>query len=159
MTKVAPLEICVNGSLHQVNAAAGTLLIDYLRDSLGLKGTKLGCGTGECGSCTLLLDGDPICACLCTLSAAAGRSVTTIEGIADDDSPHPIQQALVASGAIQCGYCTPGVVLSTFALLTRHPKPDRQDMLAFLNGNLCPCGGYPQVLQAIESLVEASRAE
>ena len=150
------LEIRVNGILHQASDPPGTLLIDFVRDSLGLKGTKRGCDGGECGSCTLLLDGEPVCACLCTLGAVSGRSVTTIEGIAEGQSLHAVQEAFMAAGAVQCGFCTPGMVLSAVALLRRHPRPGRDEIARYMNGNLCSCGSYSQVIEALESFAEAS---
>ena len=140
------LEIRVNGILHQASDPPGTLLIDFVRDSLG----------GECGSCTLLLDGEPVCACLCTLGAVSGRSVTTIEGIAEGQSLHAVQEAFMAAGAVQCGFCTPGMVLSAVALLRHHPRPGRDEIARYMTGNLCSCGSYSHVIEALESFAEAS---
>lgn len=147
-------KIRVNGKLHEARDPPGRLLIDYIRDSLNLKGAKRGCESGECGSCTLLLDGDPICACMLTLGAASGRTVTTIEGVSQSRTLNRVQEAFLSAGAVQCGYCAPGMVMSAVSLLARNPRPERKEILVSMNGNLCPCGGYAQMIKAIESLAE-----
>ncbi len=127
-------------------------LLDYLRDCLKLKGTKLGCGSGDCGACTILVDGEPVYACIYALGAAQGKSVTTIEGIARQGAMHPVQEAFLAKGALQCGFCTPGMVMSAVALLEAFEAPTRDQIKLFMNGNLCRCGSYGAILQAIEEI-------
>ena len=127
-------------------------LLDYLRDRLKLKGAKLGCGSGDCGACTVLVDGEPVYACIHTLGAAWGKSVITIEGISEPGTMHPVQEAFLAKGALQCGFCTPGMVMSAVALLETFEAPTRDQIKHFMNGNLCRCGSYGAILQAIEEI-------
>lgn len=140
--------------MHQVNAPGGITLLEYLRDHLKLKGSKLGCGSGDCGACTILVDGEPVYACIYALGAAVGKAVITIEGIAEPGTLHPVQEAFLAKGALQCGYCTPGMVISAVALLEEIHAPTRDDIKQFMNGNLCRCGSYGAILQAIEEIAE-----
>ncbi len=144
------MHITVNGDEHHLLVDTRRTLIDVIRDDLGLTGTKNGCGAGECGACTVLLDGDPVNSCLVLAHEAAGRDVLTIEGLAAGGVLHPIQQAFVAQGAIQCGFCTPGMVMSTKALLDRNPDPTTEEILAGLRGNLCRCTGYVKIVEAVE---------
>ncbi len=141
----------VNGQGYEVIVEPHMLLIDVLRDSIGLVGTKYGCGAGDCGACTVLLEGKPVFACLTLAVTARDRSLTTIEGLADGAGLHPIQQAFVDAGAVQCGFCTPGMVLTTKALLDENPEPTRGEIKAFLAGNLCRCTGYVKIVEAVES--------
>jgi len=129
-------------------------LLDHLRDSLGLTGAKEGCGMGECGACTVLVDGEPVCSCLVLVGQIVNADVVTAEGLADDERLHPVQQAFVDHHASQCGFCTPGIVVSAAALLARKPHPDDADVREALEGNLCRCTGYQAIFRAIASLAE-----
>jgi carbon-monoxide dehydrogenase small subunit len=135
----------VNGDLAQVAAPPEATLLQVLRNDLGLTGTKEGCGTGDCGACTVLLDGQPVNACLVLALEAEGRSVETIENLVD----HPIQRAFIAHGAIQCGFCTPGAIMSANALINRNAHPTREEAARALSGNLCRCTGYQKILDAV----------
>jgi aerobic carbon-monoxide dehydrogenase small subunit len=145
------LKITVNGDDYHFLVDARRTLLQVIRDDIGLTGTKDGCGAGECGACTVLLDGRPVNSCLTLALEADGRSVVTIESLAQGGVLHPIQQAFVQQGAIQCGYCTPGMVMSTKALLDRNPNPTREDILRGLRGNLCRCTGYVKIVDAVEA--------
>ncbi len=154
---IAPLmhlETTVNGRPVSIQIEPRAILLDVLRDRLDLTGTKRSCDTQVCGACTVLLDGAPVSAC-CTLAyEAGGRAVETIEGLAHPTGLHPIQQAFVDNGAIQCGFCTPGFVLTTKALLAENPRPTRTEIEEFLGGNLCRCTGYWNILDAAEDAAE-----
>ncbi len=144
------LQLTVNGRPVTVDIEPRTILLDLLRDRLNLTGAKRSCDSQVCGACTVLLDGQPVSSC-CTLAYEAdGRTVETIEGLSGADGLHPIQQAFVDQAAIQCGFCTPGFVLTTKALLTEKPHPSREEIEAFLGGNLCRCTGYWNILEAVE---------
>lgn len=125
-------------------------LLEILRDNLFLIGTKDGCGTGDCGSCTVLVDGEPVCACLMLAVEAEGQEVTTVEGLVTDSELHAVQKALIANGGVQCGFCTPGVLLSSVALLTRNPQPSEVEIREALAGNLCRCTGYDKIVRAVQ---------
>jgi carbon-monoxide dehydrogenase small subunit len=127
-------------------------LADMLREELKLTGTKKGCGLGECGACTVLLDGKPVSSCLVLAVEADNRDVVTIEGVETEKGLHPIQQAFVEKGAIQCGFCTPGMVLSAKALLDENQHPDEQDIRKAISGNLCRCTGYQKIVEAVQSV-------
>ena len=141
----------VNGQEREVIVEPHMLLIDVLRDGLGLTGTKYSCGAGDCGACTVLIDGKPCFSCLTLAVTAKGKSILTIEGVADGNELHPIQQAFVDQGAIQCGFCTPGMILSAKALLDENPEPTRDEVKTALAGNLCRCTGYVKIIDAVES--------
>ena len=126
-------------------------VVDLLREDLGLTGTKEACGSGECGACTILVDGESRLACLMLAAQLEGRQVTTIEGLGSEERPHPIQQAFVAQGAVQCGYCTPGMILASVDLLARNPHPSRLEIREGLSGNLCRCTGYQKIVDAVEA--------
>ena len=144
------LETIVNGRPVAIEIEPRAILLDVLRDDLGLTGAKRSCDTQVCGACTVLLDGSPVSAC-CTLAyEASGREVETIEGLAGPDGLHPIQQAFVDRVAIQCGFCTPGFVLTTKALLAGNPRPTRSEIEEYLGGNLCRCTGYWNILDDVE---------
>lgn len=148
------LEMTVNGKPHVLEVDGLRTLVDVIRDDLGLVGTKIGCREGECGSCTVLLNGKAVNSCLIPAMKAHGCSVVTVEGIGTVDSPHPVQTALAELGGVQCGYCTPGFVMSAVALLEHNPEPSKEDILEALEGNLCRCTGYKRILNAI---IDASR--
>ena len=133
------------------------LLIDVLRDKMGLTGTKYSCGAGDCGACTVLIEGKPVFSCLTLAVTAKGKNIVTIEGVGAGNELHPIQQAFVDCGAIQCGFCTPGMVLSAKALLDEEPEPTRDEIRTFLAGNLCRCTGYVKIVDAVESAAATMR--
>jgi aerobic-type carbon monoxide dehydrogenase small subunit (CoxS/CutS family) len=144
------LEFTLNGQKQKISEVPGhQSLLHLLRDGLGLLGTKEGCGVGECGACTVLLDNQPVNACLVPAWKVQGRTVMTIEGVAPEDGLHPIQEAFIETGAIQCGYCTPGMILSTYSLLKRSPDPKDQEIKTALSGNLCRCTGYKDIQDAV----------
>jgi len=144
-----------NGKAVQLDVEPDARVIDVLRDGLGLTGTKEGCGLGECGACTILLDGKPVNACLLLAGKLAGREIITIEGIASEDgSLHPIQESFLDVGAVQCGFCTPGMVLSAKALLDENSTPEVEEVEEALSGNLCRCTGYGKI---VEGVLEAGR--
>ncbi|MGE5647653.1 MAG: (2Fe-2S)-binding protein [Acidobacteriota bacterium] len=143
-------EIIVNGVSRRVEAAPDTLLLSVLREDLGLTGTKYGCGEGRCGACTVLLDGVPVRSCITQLSSAAGKRVTTIEGLAVNGSLDPVQQAFLAAGAMQCGYCTAGMIMASKGLLAANPHPKKDEIRQALEGNICRCGTYPRIVAAVE---------
>ena len=144
----------VNGAARACAPAPGKHLLHVLREELGLTGAKPGCGEGECGACTVLLDGRPVRACQIPVEEAAGRAVTTVEGLGRDGVPHPVQRAFAEVGAMQCGYCTPGMVLTAKALLDRVPHPSEEEIRAALSGNLCRCTGYQFIVEAVERAAE-----
>ena len=155
---MAKLTLEANGQTLEVEADPWVPLVTVLRDGLGLRGTKVGCGNGECGACTVLMDGKAVCSCLVPAGRANGRRIDTIESLGNSDEMHPLQRKLVERGAFQCGFCTPGVVMSLVALLRRKPEPDDQDITAALQGNLCRCSGYVKLLKSVrESIQETSR--
>ena len=149
------LEMWVNGVKHETDAWEGESLLYVLRERLGLPGSKNACEQGECGSCSVLLDGELVCACLVLGAQADGREVTTVEGIADDDRLHRVQEAFVEAGAVQCGFCTPGLVVATVDLLARVPSPSEDEVREALSGNVCRCTGYGRILDAVKRAVEA----
>jgi len=139
----------VNEEPHELAIEPHQLLIEVLRDQLGLTGTKHSCGAGNCGACTILLDGVPVLACMTLAITARDRKITTIEGLARGETLHPIQKAFVDHGAIQCGYCTPGMILSAKALLEKHPDPTEDEIREGIAGNICRCTGYVKIVEAI----------
>ncbi|NIS72628.1 MAG: 2Fe-2S iron-sulfur cluster binding domain-containing protein [Proteobacteria bacterium] len=145
-----PLTVSVNGEKYDLEIKPNCTLLDVLREYLGLTGTKKGCGSGKCGSCTVLLGGQPVNACLVLAPQVNGKEILTIEGLASD-KPHPLQIAFVEKGAIQCGYCTPGMILTAYALLERNPQSDDSEIKAAISGNLCRCTGYNKIVEAIKS--------
>ena len=150
------LNCTVNGEAQSVLADTRDTLLDLLRDRLGLTGTKEGCGNGNCGTCTVLMDGAPINACLVLALEVPGRSVTTIEGLSANGALHPLQQALVEHGGTQCGFCTPGIVLSAKALLDANPRPTEAEIRHAIAGNLCRCTGYGKIVEAIAAVAATS---
>lgn len=143
------VSINVNGVNYSKDIDPSLRLIDFLRDELKLKGTKEGCGEGECSACTVILNGKTINSCLMLASSADGKNVVTIEGVADKDKLHPIQEAFMEVGAVQCGYCTPGMILSAKALLDKNPNAKEEEIKVALSGNLCRCTGYKKIIQAV----------
>jgi carbon-monoxide dehydrogenase small subunit len=150
-----PLELNINAETHRVIAADQRTLLEVLREDLGLTGTKHGCDLGECGACTVLIDDLPVLSCLTLALQAAGRAITTIEGLADGNRPHPLQVEFAERGAAQCGYCTPGMLMASRALLDRVPDPTRDDIKHALAGNLCRCTGYTKILDAVQAAAAA----
>ena len=144
--------VTVNGTLHELNEyQLGLKLIDYLREELGLTGVKNGCGTGACGACTVLVDGVPRRSCMIGTRSAQGKEIITIEGLENSDgSLHPVQQAFLDAGAVQCGFCTPGMVLTALAFLRKNSDPSREQIRLAMNTNLCRCTGYQQIVDAVE---------
>jgi nicotinate dehydrogenase subunit A len=147
---MAEFALTVNGRSLRVTALETTPLLDVLRNQLDLKGTRYGCGLEQCGSCMVLLDGEPIYACSREIATVAGRAVTTIEGLGSVAQPHPLQQAFLAEQAGQCGYCLSGIMIGAKALLDRNPSPTRAEIAAALDRHLCRCGAHPRILRAIE---------
>lgn len=148
-------ELHVNGARRRINADAERPLLSVLRDDLDLTGSKYGCGEGRCGACTVLIDGRPTRSCVTPVSATEGKPVRTIEGLAREDRLHPLQEAFLRADALQCGYCTSGMIMSALALLTQQPRPSREDIILFMGGNVCRCGTYPRIVEAVQ---EAARA-
>jgi carbon-monoxide dehydrogenase small subunit len=146
------IHLTVNGEAHRITVDDRNTLLEVLRNKLFLTGTKEGCGTGECGACTVLLDGQAVLACLTLAIDLQGKKITTIEGLAADGKLSPLQQAFIDFGAVQCGFCSPGMILSATALLSANPNPSRQDIQKALEGNICRCTGYNKIVDAIESL-------
>jgi aerobic-type carbon monoxide dehydrogenase small subunit (CoxS/CutS family) len=143
--------ITINGKARGFDVAPNTLLLNLLRDNLLLTGAKYGCGIGECGACTVLLDGESVLACMVLAVDADGRRVETIESLGEYDSLHPIQEAFLEEGAVQCGFCTPGFVMSTKALLSEKPQPTETEIREYLKGNMCRCTGYVNIVKAVQS--------
>lgn len=149
------LSITVNDQPVQLKVDPSAMLVDVLREQLGLTGTKIGCREGECGACTVLVDGEPVNSCLLPALKAQGQRITTVEGLGSVEAPHPLQVALAEQGAIQCGYCTPGIVMAACALLARTPHPTDEEIRLALAGNLCRCTGYSKIIQAVKVAAEA----
>ena len=148
------MQLLVNGKSYSVEVGEETTLLSVLRHDIGLTGTKYGCGNGDCGACTVLVDGEAKLSCLMPVDSVAGLEVTTIEGLADGDTLHPVQEAFVEHTAFQCAYCTPGFIISTVALLSRNPNPDDSQIRAALTGNICRCGAYVRILRAAKAAAE-----
>jgi len=144
----------INGARRTIEILPNTTLLTVLRYDLGLTGTKQGCGIGECGACTVLMDGEPVNACLVMAAKAEGKEILTIEGLGSRERLDPLQKAFVDHGAVQCGFCTPGMLVAAKALLDRTPKPSREEIKAALAGNLCRCTGYQQIIDAIEAVIK-----
>lgn len=144
------IELTVNKIRHRIDAGPDTPLLTVLRDKLELTGAKYGCGEGQCGACTVLLDGQPVRSCIVPVRAAAGKQITTIEGI-----HHPLQDAFLEEGAMQCGYCTSGMIVSGVALLNKNPKPGRDEIVRHMNGNICRCGTYLRIIAAIQKAAKS----
>ena len=149
--------LTVNGREHAVDADGETPLLYVLRNDLKLKGARFGCGEGQCGACTVVIDGKAVQSCDIPLAAAAGKSITTIEGIGSADHPHPLQTAFIVEQAAQCGYCSSGILMTAYALLESNAHPDEAEIRAALAGNLCRCGTHMRILRAIARAAEAAR--
>ncbi|MGM0420955.1 MAG: (2Fe-2S)-binding protein [Bacillota bacterium] len=144
------IKLTVNNKEVEKEIPANWRLVDLLRDGFGMTGCKEGCGVGECGACTILLDGEAVASCLIMAGQVQGREVTTIDGISNGEELHPIQQAFIEKGAVQCGYCTPGMILSSLALLRKNVNPTEKEIKVAISGNLCRCTGYKQIVDAIK---------
>lgn len=144
-------ELFVNGAKRRVAVESEKSLLSVLRDDLELTGTKYGCGEGQCGACTVLIDGFPQRSCLTPVGTVGNKQITTIEGLAQDGKLHPLQQAFLDTGAMQCAYCTSGMIMSGVGLLRKNPSPTRDEIVRFMEGNLCRCGTYPRIVAAISS--------
>lgn len=144
------VKLKVNGLDHEFMLEAGRTLAEVLRQEVGLTGTKIGCNTGSCGSCTVLMDGKAVLSCVLPVEAAQGKDILTIEGLAHNEKLDPVQEAFVSEGAIQCGFCTPGMVLSARALLDENPSPDEEEIRTAIAGNMCRCTGYAKIVEAIQ---------
>lgn len=144
------IELDVNGRRHALDVDPSRTLLSVLREELALTGAKYGCGEGQCGACTVLLGHQAVHSCSTPVSAAAGHSITTIEGLAKDDRLHPVQQAFLDEGAMQCGYCTPGMIMAAVSLLRTSASPNEQQIVAGMEGNVCRCGTYPRIVAAVQ---------
>ncbi len=145
------IDVTINGRERSFDVPPNTLLLNLLRERLDLTGSKYGCGIGECGACTLLLDGEPVLGCMTLAVDCDGRTVETIEGLGDGDGLHPIQEAYLEEGAVQCGFCTPGFIMTTKALLEEEPNPSEAEIREYLKGNVCRCTGYVNIVAAVQS--------
>ena len=143
------MQLDVNGAKRRIDADADRSLLSVLRDDLDLTGTKYGCGEGQCAACTVLIDGQPTKSCLTKVGAAAGKRIVTIEGLAREGQLHPVQQAFLDAEAMQCGWCTPGMILGAVGLLQRTPHPSDAEIVSGMNGHICRCGTYPRIVAAI----------
>jgi len=148
------IRFTVNGKQRAVDTDPARPLLEVLREDLGLTGTKYGCGEGQCRACTVLLDGRPVTSCVTPVRAAAYWRIVTIEGLAAGDALHRVQEAFITEGAIQCGYCTPGMILTAVVLLERNPRPTEAQIIEAMNGNLCRCCGYPRIMAAVRKASE-----
>lgn len=153
--KSTTIRLTVNGKEREVQVPSHWTLLQVLRDALGLRGTREGCGEGSCGSCTVLVDGELVRACLFLAVRAQGRSVTTVEGLASNGELSPLQKAFMDMGAVQCGFCTSGFLLTSRKLLEDYPDPSEEQIKEYLSGNFCRCGGYPMILRAVQEAAKA----
>ena len=151
------LQLSVNGKVRRIVSEPGRSLLEVLREDLQLTGTKYGCGEGQCGACTVLIDGRAVRSCMTPVEQAEGKQIRTIEGSADNGNLHPVQRAFLETDAMQCGYCTPGMILTTVALLERKPAPSEDDIVTAMNGNICRCCTYPNYLAAVRRAAELSK--
>jgi len=147
-------ELHVNGSPHALDVDGERTLLGVLRGELGLTGPKYGCGEGQCGACTVLLGGNRVRSCVVRMDVAGGKKVQTIEGLADGDKLHPVQEAFLEKCAFQCGFCTPGMVMSAVGLLSKTPQPSREEIVRFMDKNICRCGTYVRIVAAVEDAAE-----
>ena len=152
-------KINVNNRIYDVEARAKETLLHILRERLDLTGTKCGCGEGVCGTCKVIVDGNAVQSCMLTAEQLDGKKIMTVEGLADGERLHPIQIAFIEAGAVQCGFCTPGMIMTTKALLDKNPRPDEQEIRKALAGNLCRCTGYVKIVEAVKSAAKLYRGE
>ena len=157
--KKGKISFVINGKKKEMAISPNITLLELLRDHLGLTGTKNGCEAGECGACTVLLDGRPVYACLVLAPKVDGKEIITIEGIGEEGKLHPVQKAFLTHGAVQCGFCTPGMILAAKALLDEKPNPSREEIEDAISGNLCRCTGYLQIVKAIEASGKGGKGE
>jgi aerobic-type carbon monoxide dehydrogenase small subunit (CoxS/CutS family) len=150
-------ELHVNGAGRAVDADPDRSLLSVLRDDLGLTGAKYGCGEGQCGACTVLVDGQRVRSCVTRVGTVEGKKVRTVEGLATDEKLHPVQEAFLECGAMQCGYCTPGMVMSAVGLLESQPEPGREEIVRSMNGNICRCGTYTRIIAAVELAAKTAK--
>ena len=148
------INFILNGQKVELAVEPNMTLVDMLREELGLTGTKKGCGHGDCGACAVLMDGKAVNSCIILAVEADGRNLETIEGLEDENGLHPLQRAFVEKGAIQCGFCTSGMIMSLKGLLAHNPRPDEQEIRKSISGNLCRCTGYQKIVEAVKSVVE-----
>jgi aerobic-type carbon monoxide dehydrogenase small subunit (CoxS/CutS family) len=153
------VELNVNGTRRRIETEDDRTLLSVLRDDLDLTGTKYGCGEGQCGACTVLIDGQATRSCLTQAVAAAGKQITTIEGLQSGEKLHPLQEAFLETGAMQCGYCIPGMIMSGAGLLKKNTSPTEAEIIRALEGNICRCGTYPRILAALRRVANIARAE
>ncbi|HEX7284796.1 MAG TPA: (2Fe-2S)-binding protein [Candidatus Angelobacter sp.] len=151
------VKLLVNGSERRAETAAGESLLSLLRNRLGLTGTKYGCGEGECGACTVLINGKPLRSCMAPAEFGAGKKIVTIEGLAGGGKLHPVQQAFLEEDAFQCAYCTSGMIMSAAALLAATPNPTEDEIISHMNGNICRCGTYPRIMAAIRRAAQGGK--
>ena len=160
MNKLHPIQFTVNGEVHQGEVEPRMLLVDYLRGELGLTGTHVGCEHGVCGACTILLDGKSVRSCLMFAVQVNGHDIQTVESLSTDpNNLHPLQEAFIVSGAVQCGYCSPGMILAAKALLHENPRPTEMEVRKAIAGNLCRCGAYKKIVEAIMTVAENHRRD
>ena len=152
---MSSLVLLINGSERHVEAPAEESLLSVLRDRMQLTGTKYGCGEGQCGACTVLLDGRSVRSCRTPVSAAVGKKITTIEGLENEGRLHPVQNAFFHEQAFQCAYCTSGMIMSSVGLLRMNPNPTESDIVSYMNGNICRCGTYPRIISAIQRAAQS----
>ncbi|HSO75718.1 MAG TPA: (2Fe-2S)-binding protein [Blastocatellia bacterium] len=150
-------ELHINGTRLRIDAGSDRSLLSVLRDDLDLTGGKYGCGEGQCGACTVLIDGQPARSCVTTTAAVAGKKITTIEGLEKNGRLHPLQESFLEVDALQCGHCTPGMILSAVALLARNTNPSEPEIVRFMEGNVCRCGSYPRIVTAIRKAAMAMK--
>jgi len=154
-----PIEFSINGQKRKVSVKPNDLLINVIRDDLYLTGTKYGCGIGECGACTVFLDKETVLSCLTLAAVVDGKEITTIEGLAKGNKLHPMQIAFLKNAAVQCGFCTPGMILTAIALLKENPSPTEEEIKDYMRGNICRCTGYVQIVKAIKACAEGGKNE
>lgn len=150
-------ELHVNGNKLRIDAGADRSLLSVLRDDLDLTGSKYGCGEGQCGACTVLIDGQAVRSCVTAVGSVAGKKITTIEGLEKNGRLHPLQEAFLEADALQCGYCTSGMIMSSLALLGKNANPGEQDIVRAMEGNICRCGTYPRVMTAVRKAAQAMK--
>jgi aerobic-type carbon monoxide dehydrogenase small subunit (CoxS/CutS family) len=155
---MATIRLAVNGKPYTVDTDPQTSLLSVLREQLDLTGSKYGCGEGQCGACTVLIDGKAQRSCITRVSAVSQKQITTIEGLASGEQLHPVQAAFLEAGAMQCGYCTSGMIMSAVALLQRNPDPKESEIINFMNGNVCRCGTYPRIVSAIQKAAKVAKS-